>query len=48
MQALKNICIFYGSNSGKKNEIFIDTTSDFGKVLAERKMHLVSRKVILG
>lgn len=39
-QTLKNICVFCGSSPGK-NEVFVEAANKLGKILAERKIHLV-------
>jgi predicted Rossmann-fold nucleotide-binding protein len=37
---IKNICVFGGSSPGKEKE-FLESANHFGRVLAERKIHLV-------
>ena len=37
---IKNICVFCGSNPGKEKE-FLESANHLGRVLAERKIHLV-------
>ena len=37
---IKNICVFDGSSPGKENE-FLESANHLGRVLAERKIHLV-------
>jgi hypothetical protein len=37
---IKNICVFYGSSPGKEKE-FLESANHLGRVLAERKIHLV-------
>jgi len=37
---IKNICVFCGSNLGKEKE-FLESENHLGRVLAERKIHLV-------
>ncbi|KAK9230300.1 hypothetical protein WN944_023267 [Citrus x changshan-huyou] len=36
----KNICVLYGFNYGKHKE-FVESAIDFGRSIAERKLHLV-------
>jgi hypothetical protein len=36
----KNICVFGGFSSGKEKE-FLESTNHLGRVLAEKKIHLV-------
>ena len=44
---IKNICVFGGSSPGKENE-FLKSANHLGRVLAERKIHLVYRRGSLG
>ena len=44
---IKNICVFGGSNPGKENE-FLESANHLGRVLAERKIHLVYEGGSLG
>jgi len=44
---IKNICVFGGSSPGKENE-FLKSANHLGRVLAERKIHLVYRGGNLG
>ncbi|XVF35440.1 hypothetical protein REPUB_Repub18cG0146100 [Reevesia pubescens] len=37
---IKNVCVFCGSNLGKDEE-FVNIANNLGRVLAERKIHLV-------
>jgi len=37
---IRNICVFGGSNPGKEKE-FLESANHLGRVLAERKIHLV-------
>ena len=37
---IKNICVSYGSSLGKEKE-FLESATHLGRVLAERKIHLV-------
>jgi len=37
---IKNICVFGGSSPGKEKE-FLESANHLGRVLAERKIHLV-------
>ena len=37
---ITNICVFCGSNSGNAQE-FVETAKELGRVMAQRKMHLV-------
>jgi hypothetical protein len=37
---IKNICVFGGSSLEKENE-FLESANHLGRVLAERKIHLV-------
>jgi predicted Rossmann-fold nucleotide-binding protein len=37
---IRNICVFGGSSPGKEKEFF-ESTNHLGKVLVERKIHLV-------
>ena len=37
---IKNICVFSGSSPGKEKE-FLESANHLGRVLAERKIHLV-------
>jgi len=37
---IRNICVFGGSSLGKENE-FLESANHLGRVLAERKIHLV-------
>lgn len=37
---IRNICVFGGSSSGKEKE-FLESANHLGRVLAERKIHLV-------
>jgi hypothetical protein len=37
---IKNICVFYGFSPGKEKE-FLESANHLGRVLAERKIHLV-------
>jgi len=37
---IKNICVFYGSSPKKEHE-FLESTNHLGRVLIERKIHLV-------
>ncbi|KAL3583076.1 hypothetical protein D5086_017408 [Populus alba] len=37
---IRNICVFGGSSPGKEKE-FLESTNHLGRVLAERKIHLV-------
>jgi predicted Rossmann-fold nucleotide-binding protein len=37
---IKNICVFGGSSPGKEKE-FLELANHLGRVLAERKIHLV-------
>ena len=37
---IKNICVFCGSSPGKEKE-FLESANHLGRVLAERKIHLV-------
>jgi hypothetical protein len=37
---IKNICVFCGSSPKKENE-FLESTNHLGRVLTERKIHLV-------
>ncbi|XVF37234.1 hypothetical protein REPUB_Repub19eG0129000 [Reevesia pubescens] len=40
IRQIKNVCVFCGSNP-KKDEEFINTTENLGRILTERKIHLV-------
>ncbi|KAL9336698.1 hypothetical protein Peur_071186 [Populus x canadensis] len=44
---IKNICVFCGSNPGKEKE-FLESANHLGRVLAERKIHLVYEGGSLG
>jgi uncharacterized protein (TIGR00730 family) len=44
---IKQICVFGESSPGKKNE-FLESVNHLGRVLAERKIHLVYGKGSLG
>ena len=44
---IKNICVFGGSSPGKENE-FLESANHLGRVLAERKIHLVYGRGSLG
>ena len=37
---ITNICVFYGSGS-EENPIFVDAAHELGRVMAQRKIHLV-------
>ena len=37
---IKNICVFGGSSPGKEKK-FLESANHLGRVLAERKIHLV-------
>ena len=37
---IRNICVFCGSSPGKEKE-FLESANHLGRVLAERKIHLV-------
>ena len=37
---IKNICVFGGSSPGKENK-FLESVNHLGRVLVERKIHLV-------
>ena len=37
---ITNICVFCGSGSGE-NPIFVDAAKELGRVMAQRKIHLV-------
>jgi len=37
---IKNICVFGGSSPGKENK-FLESVNHLGRLLAERKIHLV-------
>ena len=39
-EQIKNICVLSGFNYGKHKE-FIEATIDLGRIIAERKLHLV-------
>ncbi|XVF14303.1 hypothetical protein REPUB_Repub09cG0047200 [Reevesia pubescens] len=40
VRQIKSVCVFCGSNHGK-NEEFVNIANNLGRVLAERKIHLV-------
>ncbi|XVF02779.1 hypothetical protein REPUB_Repub04eG0203500 [Reevesia pubescens] len=40
VRQIKSVCVFYGSNPGK-DEKFVNIANNLGRVLAERKIHLV-------
>ena len=44
---IRNICVFGGSSLGKEKE-FLESANHLGRVLAERKIHLVYRGGSLG
>jgi len=44
---IKDICVFGGSGLGKEQE-FLESAYHLGRVLAERKIHLVYRGGSLG
>jgi uncharacterized protein (TIGR00730 family) len=44
---IKNICVFGGSSPGKEKE-FLESANHLGRVLAERKIHLVYGRDSLG
>ena len=39
-QRIRNICVFCGSGSGE-NPIFVDAAQELGRVMAQKKIHLV-------
>ena len=44
---IRNICVFGGSSHGKEKE-FLESTNYLGRVLAERKIHLMYGRGSLG
>ncbi|XVF34645.1 hypothetical protein REPUB_Repub18cG0076700 [Reevesia pubescens] len=40
VRQIKSVCVFYGSNPGKDEE-FVNIANNLGRVLVERKIHLV-------